>query len=279
MQHSRGFRPLISDGVHFCQDIDSKNQLYNDPEKETLKIVTDVLSEMASLFPDEEFHIGCDETGVKGPCSLNSTFSFERTLLNSVQHAFGKIPAGWEEVLFDAGAATPETIVHAWSRHQPAEITATGRKAVMSQGSHFYFTEAAGAYPLGWEKCWFDIATGVPSDQRSLLIGGEASMWTDTYCITNQCGAFPEGPAPPVGSPLFPPGKDEAFGRSVGGMIWPRGYVAAAAFYNFNASQNSTDDSFVDAIWAMNDKLSKRGALVCPSKCECDQLHACGKPY
>ena len=149
--------------------------------------------EMAALFPDKEFHIGCDETGVKGPCSLNSTFSFERTVLNSVQNVFGKVPAGWEEVLFDAGAATPETIVHAWSRHSPSDITATGRKAIMSASSHFYFTEAGGEYPAGWSKCWYDISTGVPSSQKSLLLGGEASMWTDTYCITNQCGASPPG--------------------------------------------------------------------------------------
>ena len=80
------------------------------------------------------------------------------------------------------GAATPETIVDAWARHTPAEITATGRRAIESTGSHFYFTRAAPGGPKGWSSCWWDIATGVPESQRHLLLGGEVSMWSDTYC-------------------------------------------------------------------------------------------------
>ena len=34
----------------------------------------------------------------------------------------------------------------------------------------------------GWSKCWYDIGTGVPAGQKSLLLGGEMSMWSDTYC-------------------------------------------------------------------------------------------------
>ena len=81
-----------------------------------------------------------------------------------------------------------------------------------------------------------------------------------------------------MGSPLFPPSKDGAFAKSIGGMIWPRGYVAAASFYNFNASVNAADSSFVDAIWTMNDKMVDRKANL-PLKMQCDQLTACGKPY
>jgi hypothetical protein len=34
--------------------------------------------------------------------------------------------------------------------------------------------------PTGWARTWYDISTGVPASQRSLLLGGEMSMWTDT---------------------------------------------------------------------------------------------------
>ena len=98
---------------------------------------------MAALFTDEVFNIGSDETSAKGRCSVNTSFSIERRLLNAIQNEFKKTPAGWEEVLFDAGAATPETIVDAWARHTPAEIAATGRRAIQSSDSHFYFTSAA----------------------------------------------------------------------------------------------------------------------------------------
>jgi hypothetical protein len=60
------------------------------------------MQEMAALFEDEVFNIGCDETSVVGPCTLNSTFSFERQLLNTIQNQFNKTPAGWEEVRCDS---------------------------------------------------------------------------------------------------------------------------------------------------------------------------------
>ena len=183
--------------------------------------------------------------------------------------------------MFDAGAATMDTIVNAWARHTASEIVATGRRAVESKDSAFYFTEAAPMGAKGWAKCWYDISTGIPKankTQLALLLGGEMSMWSDTYCYTSQCGAFPGRPTP-VGAPLFPPSMDAEFGQSIGGMIWPRGYVAAAAFWNYDASVDPSSAAFVKGIWAQNDRLAKGGALVCPSICACDLLSACGKPY
>ena len=52
---------------------------------------------MAGLFADDYFHIGCDETSVRGRCPVSSTFSFERSVLQAVTK-MGKIPVGWEEV-------------------------------------------------------------------------------------------------------------------------------------------------------------------------------------
>ena len=112
--HSRGFIPVESQGAVFCTDAASRSQLYGDPDNKTFTLLHAVLQEMAGLFPDPVFHLGCDETGVIGPCTLASTFSLERHLLTAVQQQFNKTPAGWEEILFDAGAATPATIVFAW---------------------------------------------------------------------------------------------------------------------------------------------------------------------
>jgi hypothetical protein len=62
-------------------------------------------------------------------------------------------------------------------------------------------------------------------------------------------------------------------------MIWPRGFVAAASFWNYNSSADPSSDSFVQNINRVNDQLQERGALVCPTNCSCDYLTACGKPY
>eukprot|EP00039_Didymoeca_costata_P019109 m.336268 g.336268 ORF g.336268 m.336268 type:complete len:678 (-) comp17802_c0_seq1:111-2144(-) len=276
--HSRGYIPAESDGVEFCLPTsDERSQLFGDPDGKTYKVVHDLLKEMSSLFTDEVFNIGCDETAVKGRCTLESTYAIERKMFTAIANEFGKTPEGWEEAYFDAGAATNNTIVNAWARHTAAEITATGRRAVESKAGAFYFTEAAPGGPSGWSKCWYDISTNVPADQMKLLLGGEMSMWSDTYCYIDQCGSA--GGGPPVGAPLFPPTRDVEFGKSIGGMIWPRGYVGAAAFYNFNTTAQPDSPAFVSAIYKLNDMLQARGSSVCPTNCSCDQLSACGKPY
>ena len=54
-------------------------------------------------------------------------------------------------------------------------------KAVESKDSAFYFTEAAPGGPEGWDRCWYDISTGIEKPaQLALLLGGEISMWSDT---------------------------------------------------------------------------------------------------
>ena len=141
--HSKGFEPLAygpKPAIKFCTNVSTRSQLYNDPEGVTYETVHAIMKEMATLFTDEVFNIGSDETAKKGTCSVNSTFAIERKVLQAIQTEFKKTPEGWEEVFFDAGAATMETIVDAWARHSPAEITKTGRKAINSNASHFYFT-------------------------------------------------------------------------------------------------------------------------------------------
>ena len=109
------------------------------------------------------------------------------------------------------------------------------------------------------------------------------SMWSDTYCDIDQCGSATGNP--PVAHALYPPSADTEFGESIGGMIWPRGYVGAASFWNFDNSTDVTSAAYQASIYKMNDMLAKRGSLVCPSKdsagapCKCDQLTACGKSY
>jgi len=278
--HSKGFEPLsyTKDGIQFCTDDSTRSQLFDDPAGNTYKIVHDLMQEMAGLFTDEVFNIGSDETGTKGRCQGNNTEGIERKVLLAIQNEFKKTPEGWEEVFFDAGAATMQTIVNAWSRHKPEEITSTGRRAVESAESHFYFTGAAPGGPEGWSKCWYDIGTGVPASQKKLLLGGEMSMWTDSYCYVEQCGSH-SNDRTPTGAKLFGPDADAAFHKSIGGMIWPRGYVGAGAFWNFAATTDPSAPAFVASIWKLNTQLAARGASVCPTECSCDQVSACGKPY
>merc|ERR1712232_814899 len=116
-----------------------------------------LFKEMADLFEDDVFNIGCDETSARGPCTVESTFELERKIFKYLSEDLGKTPAGWEEALFDASAATQNTIVDSWTGTNAGKITKTGRRAIESAASHFYFTGAGPGGPDGWKKCWYAI--------------------------------------------------------------------------------------------------------------------------
>ena len=131
--HSRGFRPLANLSlVHFCTT--DQRELYNDLNVCTQKIFSVIvlcgeqgttqetlyklLGEMMDLFPDQYFHLGCDETTIVGSCTqegqlcdLNSLqivcclgiTSLEGAMLNFTSRQ-KKTPVGWEEVLFTSEA-------------------------------------------------------------------------------------------------------------------------------------------------------------------------------
>jgi hypothetical protein len=81
------------------------------------------------------------------------------------------------------------------------------------------------------------------------------------------------------GGELYNRSRDAIYAQSYGGMIWPRGFVGAAAYWNYNSTTDSQSPEFIEAIWSTNDALAKRGAFVCPSNCSCDEMSACGKAY
>ena len=60
--HARGFFPLLATGdITFCNS--ANIQIRNDPGNVSLNTLKKLLTEMMDLFPDEMFHLGCDETG------------------------------------------------------------------------------------------------------------------------------------------------------------------------------------------------------------------------
>ena len=281
--HSRSLLSLEATGqVEFCAPTwANRSQLFDDPQNVTITTLTALYAEMAGLFPDPVFHIGADETSPRGRCTAESTFALERQLLQSLTSpAVNKTPAGWEEALLVSDVAAPGTILYAWNRDSPAQIIARGHKAIASAGTHWYVVgpPSPPTFPAGWAPFWYDARDGIPAANLSELLGAEASVWTDFYCITDQCGATNNATIP-VGAPLFPPRRDAEFGRSIGGLIWPRAFVAAGAFWNYNASVDPSSPDFVASITALNDAVAARGGFVCPSGCFCDELSACGRSY
>ena len=275
--HSRGLLPLEGDdAIHFCTDAASRSQLYDDPAKHTYGTVHSLVREMAALFPDKVFHLGADETAVKGRCPLESTLRSSDGWRPRWPPSLGRRRR--------AGRRSSLTRGRPPTRRLSMPGRGTGRRRSPGRGDArggvvllpflLYRGRAGRARRLG--QVLVRHLDGRARGERHLLLGGEMSMWSDTYCYTGQCGA---STGTPVGAPLFPPARDAEFAASIGGMIWPRGFVGAAAFWGYNETADPASDEFTDAIWVLNDQLIKRGSKSCPSKCSCDQLSACGSPY
>ena len=257
--HSGGFCDhLKSAGIVCCG-----NQIMDDAGGKSVAIMGKLFTEMASLFPDEQFHIGCDETGAAPPCTLANTKSFEIKMIQKLL-ALGKQPAGWEEVLFTTQAALgfPSVVVHSWHHHHWEEVVELGHRAVFSNLEPFYL-----GYP-SYAKLWIDLTMGVADATKvARLLGGEVSAWSDEY----------------LGSCMFASENDALFIKSTSNYLFPRTAVAAGSFWRWDHRVNASSPAFEAAFANMETTLRARGVHTCPCTTlvtnGCDQNSVCGEPY
>ena len=123
----------------------------------------------------------------------------------------------------------------------------------------------------------FDMGThSLTAEQRLHLLGGSASMWTDAYCASNECGAWP-GPVPMAGWMADSPAHDRVFHDSLLASIFPAASVSAGAFYRYKpmglAELNARWQAFNAGV------LLARGVRSCANGCQCAEDNFCGKAY
>jgi hexosaminidase len=187
-----------------------------DPSKEEVYTFLDgFVGEMATLFPDEFFHIGGDEVnGVqwgKSPSIQefmrqhnmkdNQGFHayFNRRLLTIVQK-HGKKMIGWDEIL---NPNLPKDIVmQSWRGQKSlAEATQLGFRGILSAGYYLDHMMPASfhykADPMEGETA------SLTEEQRSRILGGEACMWAEFITPEN-----------------------------IDGRIWPRAAAIAERFWS-----------------------------------------------
>ncbi len=163
-----------------------------DPTSEkTYKFLNDFIAEMAKLFPDAFFHIGGDEVngkewdanaaiqefkkahGIKDNNGLQAYFS-QRVQDLVVKH--GKIPVGWDEILVPG--APKSIVIHSWRGPESLAAAAKqGYRTILSNGYYIDLGWSAARHyavePLSGE------AANLTPEQQKLVLGGEATMWSE----------------------------------------------------------------------------------------------------
>eukprot|EP00040_Diaphanoeca_grandis_P018485 m.97205 g.97205 ORF g.97205 m.97205 type:complete len:705 (+) comp26958_c0_seq2:225-2339(+) len=272
--HSGGFcGGLKQYGIVCCGDGGmGVPQIEDDPAGKSFDIVSQVMQEMSTLFPDAVFHIGGDETGTTAPCDMADTKNFEVKMIHFVKENLGKEVMGWEELLFKTNAAgdTPEVIVDSWARSSWQQAATLGHRAVASNSDTFYLDYHTTFAPA----LWTDIRGGVTNATLlSMLLGGEASMWQDFY--------VPGARSQAAGSAscLFDDSRDVDFANSTSSTIWPRAAIAGGSFWGYDGGLDRTSSLFVSVLEAVQRRLAAGGVNVCPcattTAIGCDQNTYC----
>ena len=170
-----------------------------DPTRDaTYKFLNGFIGEMAALFPDSYFHTGGDECdlkewetnpriqefmrahSIKDGAALQALFTAR---IQKIVAGRKKIMMGWDEVL---RPDTPkDVVIHSWRGPKSlAEAARQGNRGVLSSGYYIDLNQSAAEHylvdPLG-------DATTKPftPEEKSRVLGGEATMWTDIVSHEN----------------------------------------------------------------------------------------------
>jgi hexosaminidase len=228
---------------------------------DTWSVLTDTLTELASLSPDHFLHLGGDEvdttcwaldgptqawvraTGLSGVGAIYGVF-VQR--LNAVARSLGRSPLRWEDAWTALGTALdPDTVVHVWlSPDTLGNVTSAGYRALYSyQGVYNDIFDYQGGWYLNglwqnWQQMYdVDILAGLHGNAsaRPLVLGGEAAQWGES-----------------------------ADGSDVLQTIWPRAAAIAERLWSYDMGLNSSDPGVAERLAGFRCLLLQRGVPATP---------------
>ncbi|WP_372793352.1 beta-N-acetylhexosaminidase [Lutibacter sp.] len=169
-----------------------------DPTNEkTYEILEDLFGEMATLFPDQYFHIGGDENEgkhwdenlriqeFKKKHNLESNHDLQTYFnirLEEILAGFGKSVMGWEEIMTNKMPTT--ALIHSWKGANEGitqgsslmKAAKKGHATVLSNGYYIDLMQPASEHylvdPLPKNN---DLTTL----EKTRILGGEATMWSE----------------------------------------------------------------------------------------------------
>jgi hexosaminidase len=163
-----------------------------DPTQEqTYKVLDGFIGEMAQLFPDQYFHIGGDEVngkqwdgnpniqafmhahGLKTNQDLQAYFN---TRVQKLVSKHGKTMVGWDEIL--RPDLPKDIVVQSWrGQDSLAAAAKQGYRGILSFGYYVDLMWPASRHyavdPMS------DAAANLSPDEKKLILGGEACMWSE----------------------------------------------------------------------------------------------------
>ena len=159
-------------------------------KESTYEFLDTLFGEMAQLFPDEYFHIGGDENTGKdwqnSPTikaymkdhSIKTTndlhTEFNKRLL-PILTKYGKKVMGWDEIL--QPGVPKDIVIQSWRGGQPYyESLRKGYTSLLSSGYYIDLIQPAD-YHYQIDPSPADAK--LTEEQRKLILGGEATMWTE----------------------------------------------------------------------------------------------------
>ena len=304
--HASSFRPLENEengnDVEFCSS--KRQQLFNDPNRNTLRTLQNLVGEMSSAFDGPIVHVGGDETEEQGSCNKQNIRDLASAMQDHVSGTLNKIPMVWNEVHTVLGGARPETIVQCWNNCNVADIASAGNKVVYSFMHDFYLDFVSRTCTLQGSlhgQClWTDISTSFYEHSLKpdikLLIGGEATMWTDEYCPRTKCVGHGEGWGGGVGW-MYEANMDKQFATSFLSVIFPRVLLVAGSLWNYDNSrpvvqliedyassasrlERKASNLFLLEM-ALGESMTNEESITCPPFCKggCTMLSRCGIQY
>ncbi len=207
-----------------------------DPTNEkTYKFLDTFIGEMTKLFPDHYFHIGGDEVNGKAWDANPKIQEFKRAhdyksneqlqayfseRVQKIVNKHGKATIGWDEIFVPG--APKDIVIHSWRGPQSLAAAAQqGYRGILSNGYYIDLMWSAARHyavdPLGGP------AADLTAEQKQLVLGGEATMWSEYVNWEN-----------------------------IDSRIWPRSAAIAERYWS---PQSVTD---VNSMYARLDIISQR---------------------
>lgn len=170
----------------------------------TFEFMENVLSEIMDMFPSHYIHIGGDECpdkmwrtcpacarrmGEEGLETCRQLQGYGVRRLERFLSSRGRSLIGWDEIL-EAGVGPSATVMSWRGTESGIRAARSGNHVIMSPTEYSYFDyyqfDTTVVQPLAWggylplEKVYgFDPYEGLDEEQRRLVLGVQANLWTE----------------------------------------------------------------------------------------------------